>query len=271
MMRRTTILLLIVGAVCTSSALWADSLTLGVGTGLSVQLTSEAMLRNTGDGAVVKGSVSLAPVEPVPSGLTCTFYVNDAIKLISARPRPQLTLDTKSLPDGLHAVRVEVLDGTKLALSTGQLPLHVMNDAAANPLLQQERPVGEPGFVKLYRKLLLREAVFFNQREADLEKHAWMSSGRLNITLTDLMRHIGGTIIWGPSQQYIRVERNGITVRVIPGSARVYVNGEKRSLGQAARRIENRTYVPIRPMLELFGLEDTHWNRLEHRAYVSTR
>jgi len=153
---------------------------------------------------------------------------------------------------------------------TSILLLIVVAVCAGSALWAQETGDG-PVVVKLYRKALLREAVFFNNREADLEKHAWMSSGRLNITLTDLARHIGGTIIWGPSQQYITVQRSGITIRVIPGSARVYVNGEKRSLGQPARRIENRTYVPIRPMLALFGIENTHWNRIQHRAYVSTK
>ncbi|MEN6546954.1 MAG: copper amine oxidase N-terminal domain-containing protein, partial [Armatimonadia bacterium] len=260
-MRRNTMLLLIVVAVCGSSALWADSLTLAGETGLALQLTADSMLRNSGAGAVVKGSVSLTPLEPVKGGLTCTFYVDDTVKLVSARPRPELTVNTRELGDGLHAVRVDVLDGTKLALSTGQLPLHVVNDAVLNPLLKQGGGGENAGLVKLRRKVLLHEAVFFDNREADLEKHAWMSGGRLNITLTDLVRHTGGTIIWGPSEQYIRVERNGITIRVIPGSARVYVNGQKRSLGQAARRIDGRTYVPIRPMLALLGVEKTHWNR----------
>lgn len=269
MMRRTTLLLLATVTICGGTTLWANTLTLAGDTGVGLQLTGATALAANGAAAIVKGSVTLTPTETITPGLTCTFYVDETVKLISARPRPELVVDTTTLADGIHAVRLEVAEGTRLALSTGQLALHVANDAVI-PLVQQQAP-GDPPFVKLFRKQLLREIVWFNNREADLEKHGWMRGGRVNITLTDLMRHIGGTIIWGPSGSYITASRGGVTVRVIPGSARVYVNGEARSLGQPATRIENRTYVPIRPMLALFGLEQTHWNRLEHRAYISTR
>jgi hypothetical protein len=167
-------------------------------------------------------------------------------------------------------VRLEAGDGLRLAMSTGNLALHVANSTTANAILGEADTDGAPAFVKLYRKLILREVVWFDNREADLEKHAFFSNQRVYITLTDLMRHIGGSMIWGPSGSYITVERNGVKVRVIPGSSRVIVNGEKKSLGQVAMQIGNRTFVPVRPMLSIFGV-DVNWNRAQHRAFVNTK
>lgn len=236
---------------------------------LTLQLSSLAPLQATPAGAIVSGAVVVTPREALTQGLTAIYYLDDEVKLVSEQPRPELKLDTQGLVDGLHELRLEVSHGTQLAMSTGSLALQVANDAATAAVAQAAP--GDPPFVKLYRKLLLREIVGFNGREADLEKHAWLSHGRVFITLTDLMRHVGGTIIWGPSQNFIVVERNGIEIHVIPGSARVLVNGERASLGQAARRIDNRTYVPIRPMLALLGIETVDWDSGRGRAYVATK
>jgi hypothetical protein len=267
---RLPLLGLIVLLCLSLSQAWAGTCLLSGPAGLALQLTSTAPLLRTPQGALVQGQIMLTPVEALADGLPSTYYLDDKPVGASTVMRPELTVDTTKLPDGLHSVRLDAGDGLKLALSTGNLALHVANDATTNVLLGQEGEGGTPTFIKLYRKVLLREIVWFNGREADLEKHGFMSGQRLYITLTDLMRHIGGSIIWGPSQSYIMVERNGIKVRIIPGSARVYVNGEKRSLGRAAMRIDNRTFVPIRPLLSIFGLE-VDWNRAQHRAFVNTK
>lgn len=247
---------------------WAGTCVLSGG-GIALQITGTAPLMNTDAGALVRGTISLSPLEALTDGLSSIYYLDDRAVSVSTDPRPRLNVDTAKLSDGVHQVRLDAADGTRLALSTGNLPLHVANDATTNVVLQQAT-TASPSFVKLRRKLLLREIVFFDKREADLEKHGFMSGGRIYITLTDLMRHIGGTMIWGPSANYLTVEHEGVTVRVIPGSARVYVNGEKQSLGRAAYRKGNRTFVPIRPMLDIFGIT-VDWNRPTHRAFVNTK
>lgn len=248
---------------------WAGTCVLTGADGFVLQVTSTAPLTATPQGAIVQGSITLAPTEALSGGLGATYFLDDKPLGVSFSARPEVTVDTTALTDGLHAVRLEGYDGTRLAFSSGNLPLHVANDATTNVILGQAKKTG-PTFTKLYRKVLLREIVFFDKREADLEKHGFMRSGRIYITLTDLMRHIGGTMIWGPTAGYLTVERNGVKVRVVPGSATVYVNDEKRSLGHATYRLDSRTFVPIRPMLDLFGL-DTDWNRPLHRAFVNTK
>jgi hypothetical protein len=247
---------------------WAGTCVLTGAGQMALQITSTAPLLKTPDGAMVQGTITLSPTEALAQGLGSTYFLDDRPLGVSFDNRPQVTVDTRRLKDGVHAIRLEALDGTRLAFSTGNLPLHVVNDATSNMVL---KAAGDPpAFVKLYRKVLLREIVFFNNREADLEKHAFVEGGRVYITLTDLMRHIGGTMVWGPTANELTVERNGVKVRVIPGSDRVYVDGKPRSLGRDTYRIDCRTFVPIRPMLAIFG-EATAWNRAQHRAFVNVK
>lgn len=252
--------------VAAGSALAGSCLLSGDG-GLTLQITGTAPVMATPRGAVVQGDITLFPTSNLNAGLNSIYYLDEQPVAMSSMSRPELRVDTARLSEGIHSVRLEALDGQRLALSSGNLALHVANEATNVATTQAGDEA--PPLVKLYRKLLLREIVFFDEREADLEKHGFVSGGRIHITLTDLMRHIGGTMIWGPTQDYVTVSRSGITVRVIPGSSVVYVNGQRQSLGRAAIRRDNRTFVPVRPMLDIFGME-THWNRQLHRAFVNT-
>jgi hypothetical protein len=266
-MRHLVILLLLV-LVAISPTL-AGTLTLGAGA-TALQIVGDAPLVATPSGAAVCGTITLSFTESLNSGLTSTFYVDDQARFVSALARPELAVDTTKLSDGLHEVRMDVSDGTQLAFSTGGIPIDVVNNATTNLIMGQTPAAAPPPFVKLYRKLLLREIVWFDNREADLEKHGVVSGGHVYITLTDLLRHVGGTIIWGPTQSYVLAERNGVKMKFVPGSSRVYVNGKPKSLGHATWRSDNRLFVPIRPVLALLGL-DTDWNRIQGRAYVNTR
>jgi len=268
-MRHRLLWLCLIATLALSQA-WAGTCLLSGSAGPVLQITSLAPLMKTPQGALVQGSITVTPLEALAQGLTSTYYLDDQPVALNAITRPELIVDTTKLRDGLHALRLEAGDGVRLAMSTGNLALHVANDATANAVLGQGADRGAPSFVKLYRKVILREIVWFNNREADLEKHGFSSGRRIYITLTDLMRHIGGSMVWGPSQSYITVERNGIKVRVIPGSARVYVNGERQSIGRVAMRLDNRTFVPIRPMLSIFGV-DVEWNSAQHRALVNVK
>ena len=249
----------------------ASTVTLTGPGNLALQIAATAPITKTTAGAAVSGPITVAPAEAVPAGLISIFYLDGQAKFLSALPRPELNLDTSKLKDGLHELRLDVGDGAALTLSTGNIPVHVLNNVTQGLLAQRPSSAAEEAsFNKTYRKVVLREIVWFNNREADLEKHAFMSGGRIYITLTDLIRHVGGNIVWGPSSRYIMVERKGVRVQVVPGSARVYVNGEARNLGRPTKQVENRTYVPIRPMLALLNL-NTEWNHLQRRAHVALK
>jgi hypothetical protein len=86
----------------------------------------------------------------------------------------------------------------------------------------------------------------------------------------DLFRHIGGTIVWGPTANWIELHRNDVVVRIIPGSRAVVVNGTAQNLAAPCVRKGDRTFVPVESLCTVLGLH-TAWNAQEQRLYVTFR
>lgn len=214
----------------------------------------------------VRGTVRLAPhTEELPGGYTM-FLVDGRSQYSTNDPVPVMDLDTTTLSEGPHTVRVDSLDGSRRVASTGDITLEVANQAVLSQLGQAA--AGQPAFVKLHHKKILREVVWFNGREGDLEKHATIRGGHVFITLTDLMRHIGGTIDWGPPTTLVLATRNDVTVRVEPGSSTAYVNGQPRQMPAAAFRAGNQTWVPVRAVCGFFGVQ-ANWDYYTDRLYIT--
>jgi hypothetical protein len=248
-------------------AAWALQITVMQGT-LPVIIQSAAGVLPTDQGVAVSAQVMIKTEAPANS-LT-TISLDDKPLLISNDPQPTVRMDTTKLADGAHRLKVDAtgLDGTKLASAT-DLVLDVAN--VAGPLKQQvAQTTGGPAptFLMLYRRYLPREVVWFNGREGDLEKHGFRAHGQIYLTATDLFRHIGGTILWGPTSNWIELHRGDVVVRIIPGSRAVVVNGTTRNLGAPCVRKDDQTYVPVQALCAVLGL-NAAWNSDEQRVYVT--
>jgi len=262
-----------------TAALVACTLTLLASAASAVQVTLlEGALQ-----VVIQSSAGVLPIEQgvavreeitlkaLPPGNSLTvMYLDDRPALFSNDPQPRLRLDTRQLSDGPHRLKVDStgLDGIKLA-SAADLVLHVANAPGAlaeqiGATVSQSAPV----FLKLYRKYIPREVVWFNGREGDLEKHGFRKYGQIYLTATDLFRHIGGTIVWGPTQNWIELHRNDVVVRIIPGTSKIVVNGQVQNLGAPCPRKADRTYVPVQALCAVLGIP-TAWNAEEQRLYVT--
>jgi len=247
----------------------AGTLTVQGAGGLSLEITCDVPPSDSAT-PEISGVVSIAPVSDALRDRPMMLYVDGVVRGLTGSSAGRFDIDASALGEGEHTVRVDAVEGEQLIASTGSLPVTVLSaaEAATRQLPPGDLGGGAPPFIKLYRPRIFREIVYFNNREADLEKHAFVSNGRVYITLTDLMRHIGGTIIWGPDDDDLEVERNGITVRLFPNSRTVYVNGVEQSLDRTTMRRANRTYVPVRPFAALFGIA-TQWDFQDDRAYVT--
>lgn len=250
----------------------ADSQVLATGATLDVRIESPNAIPMSEVGPKVTGVLVIAPspIKPVCDRLV--FYVDDQVKLASSEPSPRLELDTTALADGEHTLRLEAEIGGKLAYSSGTIRFQVANksgSAVAGAFDRVAENPGAPAYEKTYRAVIRQEAIWFNGTEGDLERHAFISNGRMYITLNDLMRHIGGHIVWGPSGKYIDVTRNDKTVHLTPGSSKATVNGNPVDLRLPVTVHEGRTYVPARALCELFGVY-IEYNKAERRAYVAT-
>ena len=123
-------------------------------------------------------------------------------------------------------------------------------------------------FGKEYIPYQFHEMLYFNNREADLEHHAFVRGKWMYCTLTDLFRHIGGNIVWGPRDSFVEVERKGKKVRFIPGSETIVVDGHTQYLSRPTFRRDRLLYVPVRSTCDLFDCK-TGWDPSTLRAYVN--
>ena len=207
-----------------------------------------------------------------PANSMTVMSLDDKAVLMSNDQRPTLKLDTTKLAEGAHRLKVDAtgLDGTKLASAT-DLVLNVANvPGALHEQIAATTSAPAPPFMILYRKYIPREVVWFNGREGDLEKHGFRKYGQIYLTCTDLFRHIGGSIVWGPTSNWIELHRNDVVIRVIPGSNRVIVNGTPQNLAAPCFRKNDQTYVPVEALCSVLGLNSA-WNAEEQRLYVTLR
>lgn len=263
------VLVFLLGQMAAMGA-WAGSCLLIGSSELALVIAGGAQIYKTPDeGVFVQGTIQLYPRQPLPQSLNSIYFLDEQPLLVSTNVQPQITINTAELSAGRHSIRLEALSGAQLAMSSGNIPLYVSKEALTNALFGQLSSSLSP-LRNNNRKFASRALVYFDNKEADLEQRGILQQGRIYITLTDLIRHIGGSIAWGPSGKYVIVQKNDIKVKIIPDSVRIYVNGQPRHLDRSTFRQDNRLYVPIRPLLAVFGLAPD-WNPVVRRAYVNTK
>ncbi|MBM3191015.1 MAG: copper amine oxidase N-terminal domain-containing protein [Armatimonadetes bacterium] len=266
MTMRRTLILGILGTLLLASAAGAGEAVLRGDGAVPLALSGGRHVSVPGGPTAVQGTVTVRPrVESAP-GTWTHFIIDGQSQYSTNNPMPTMSLDTTQLAEGPHTLRIDSMEGDQRVATTGDIVLEVANTAVLSQV-GQAAPA-QPGFIKLHHKKILREIVWFNGREGDLETHGTMRRGHILITLTDLMRHLGGTVEWGPPSNLILASRNDVSVRVVPGSATAYVNGKAARMPVAAFRQGNRTYVPIRAMCGFFGVR-VDWDTYTDRAYVT--
>ncbi len=257
-------------ASLSGAAAWAGKVALtGVGD-LTLRLDSAGPLATLEDVVIVKGMVALEPDTPV-EGARWAFYVDGLNEYSTTRPNPVYELDTTELADGEHEIRLEahqgtLADGYRIA-STGGIPLIVANAAAPAAVRQGYFPPAASANV-LERKHYKRHQVWFNGREGDLEWSARNSGPGMMVTLTDLIRHVGGSVEWGPGKKLLYAHREGTTVKLNPGASTCYVNGVRTDLGAKVALRFGKHWVPVSGMCRVLGV-DAIYNSAEKRYYVS--
>jgi len=73
-----------------------------------------------------------------------------------------------------------------------------------------------------------------------------------------LAESLGATVEWNEEKQEIKITYNGKRIILTLGSNVMKIEKEKRNLQAPAMEIEGRTYVPLRDIVETFGI-NCHW------------
>ena len=95
------------------------------------------------------------------------------------------------------------------------------------------------------------------------------SAGRTQVPFRRTLETFGCTVSWDNPSRTAWAEKDGVQVAVPIGQPWMTVNGHRVDLDTAAQIRDNRTYLPIRPVLEAFGAYVT-WDGESRQVVVTT-
>ena len=95
------------------------------------------------------------------------------------------------------------------------------------------------------------------------------SAGRTQVPFRRTLEVFGCTVSWDNPGRTAWAEKDGVQVAVPIGQPWMTVNGHRVDLDTAAQIRDNRTYLPIRPVLEAFGAYVT-WDGAARQVVVTT-
>ncbi|MBR6500420.1 MAG: hypothetical protein IKT25_02810, partial [Firmicutes bacterium] len=94
-------------------------------------------------------------------------------------------------------------------------------------------------------------------------------NGRTQVPLNAVMSAIGATVTWNGAERIASVEKDGITVDVPIGQKYILKDGERIENDTEALIKDQRTYLPIRVVMEAFGA-NVGWDGTTRNVIITT-
>ena len=80
-------------------------------------------------------------------------------------------------------------------------------------------------------------------------------ASRTQVPLRVTMEGYGANVGWDSGTKTATVEKDGVTVKIPIGQRYIIINGERQTIDTAAQIVSNKTYLPIRPVVEALAGE----------------
>lgn len=93
-------------------------------------------------------------------------------------------------------------------------------------------------------------------------------NGRVQIPVSAVAAALGAEVLWDEATQTVTVEKDGLIVKIMIGSAVIYANGEEITMDTAALITDGRTYVPVSYLARALGYT-VSWNAEANTAQLS--
>ncbi|QSZ26696.1 copper amine oxidase N-terminal domain-containing protein [Aceticella autotrophica] len=110
-----------------------------------------------------------------------------------------------------------------------------------------------------------------------------LKGDKILIPVRAIMNGFGAEVYWDPQTQTVTISKDNITIKIIIGESKVYVNGKEETIDVPATLVNSRTLVPLRFILETFNknvnydkktgdvdIEDKNNNTVTNDVYGNT-
>ncbi|ADH60343.1 copper amine oxidase domain protein [Thermoanaerobacter mathranii subsp. mathranii str. A3] len=95
--------------------------------------------------------------------------------------------------------------------------------------------------------------VSVNKKEIKFDIPPVIKEGRTLIPVRAIMNGFGAKVDWDEETKTVTITKGDITIQLVLGESKVLINGKEDTLEVPAMEISNRTFVPLRFILEIFG------------------
>ncbi|MBM7614477.1 stalk domain-containing protein [Alkaliphilus hydrothermalis] len=184
---------------------------------------------------IVKGSGWIKTHDPYISKVE---YRLDGSLLTTAKQFPFIfSFDADKLSRGKHGLEVTVYDSKGKVASRKKISFLT----------------GERKSNGIYLQVGSKEA-FMNNQNHPLTEAPFIDNGSTYVPLRFIGEAIGGTVKWEASTGYITIVQEGVNLVLMPSKGKAVVNGKEVTLTLKPILKNNTTFVPLRFILENFGL-----------------
>lgn len=95
-------------------------------------------------------------------------------------------------------------------------------------------------------------------------------SNRTMIPFRKPVEAIGASVSYDENMKEVTAVKDGVTVKLVIGENKIYVNGQETAMDTKAVLKEGRTYIPLRAVFGAFGY-DLNWHGVSNTVYITER
>ena len=110
-------------------------------------------------------------------------------------------------------------------------------------------------------------SVYLNGVRMNFSEAPYMKNDRVMVPMRDIFEKLGADVVWNDGTQSVETQKGGVSAVIVIGSERMNVNGGDIKLDVPAEIKNDRTFVPLRAVSEMFGCE-VRWIDSENRVNI---
>lgn len=110
-------------------------------------------------------------------------------------------------------------------------------------------------------------SIYLNGGQMSFSEAPYMKNDRVMVPMRDIFEKLGASVEWNDGAQSVKAQKGGVSAVIVINSEFMNVNGSDVKLDAAAELKNDKTFVPLRAVSEMFGCE-VRWLDGENRVDI---